>query len=82
MRSDEKRFEIGRSKCHPFNKSPLHEIIENAEMKKDLDFFVENNAAGFWEGYDRLVWISLAAISLALGRVLFKPNGNSRSENL
>ena len=38
-------------------------------MRKDVEFILENDAAGFWEGYEKLIWISLGAVSAALERV-------------
>ena len=38
-------------------------------MRKDVEFILENDAAGFWEGYEKLIWISLGAVSAALERL-------------
>jgi len=38
-------------------------------MRKDIEFIFENDVAGFWEGYDKLIWIALGTVSAALERV-------------
>jgi hypothetical protein len=38
-------------------------------MRKDVEFIIENDVAGFWEGYEKLIWISLGAVSAALERL-------------
>lgn len=39
------------------------------DFGKSNEFFAQHNVPEFWEGFDRLIWISLAAVTLALGRV-------------